>query len=159
MHRGPLSLLWRRGAHANADKMADCLPDANGGGLEPGPCGAGGRGAQLECAAWARHLSLRAGRASWQCLARTPIDQREEIPLELHLQLRLEVHHWGGLRPKIGARMVKSPKKHCRLTSEPATGLSVAIQEHGNSWENGSEVASGLNPYLGGIDTQRVGVM
>lgn len=96
VHRGPLSLLWRRGAHANADKMADCLPDANGGGLEPGPCGAGGRGAQLECAAWARHLSLRAGRASWQFLARTPIDQREEIPLELHPQLRLEVHHWGG---------------------------------------------------------------
>ena len=55
--------------------------------------------------------------------------------------------------------MVKSPKKHCRLTSEPANGLSVAIQEHGNSWETGSEVASGLNPYLGGIDTQQVGVM
>ena len=29
-------------------------------------------------------------------LAGTPIDQREQIPLELEPQLRLEVHDWRG---------------------------------------------------------------
>jgi hypothetical protein len=60
------------------------------------PCGAGGRGAPLDVPAQGKAPVAASWSCRWAVLARAQIDEYQEIPLELHPQLRLEVHDWGG---------------------------------------------------------------